>query len=435
MAGQDLPMPARFPPASLLDVSLHLINSVVQRPVQKLEPVRDVILDAQVFGTSRTLGRVFARLQPNGDQAVLAIVLQGSSCTDALAYNDPVKVYTQTISNFEVLQPISLDAKGVRLLSPFAIASSQTCLKGITNMCDDPDSIAIGPATLTFKEDRPQIDRITARKTECKTTTSLRQELSPQIDKVGRGLNTALNVLAGLGVPMQPLRWSSTASHLHGEAGLVTSAPMNAPPGVPVSADLTLRVHQSVLVRIAQKNLAGKTYSALDLIKLRESIKSVLDSNPQQPNPDALNPDKVGSLLKMFKLEPVSITFSKTAPVEVDMNADGFTIKLRGSGFQQGGTDYPARTIRGRYRIETLPTEIALVREGSVQVLREGPYADLDDAKNEKMIKLLETSFNLFLPSRLLLPRITIPGERPLLLVPSQAATSPGWLTLAWQRK
>ena len=75
------------------------------------------------------------------------------------------------------------------------------------------------------------------------------------------------------------------------------------------------------------------------------------------------------------------------------------------------------------------------MRQGGVEIIARGQGGKLDDVKEKAMKAVLETSFNLFLPARLALPSITIPGERPIVLVPTQAASSPGWLMVSWTRK
>jgi hypothetical protein len=376
---------------------------------------------------------VTAHLQPDGDRAVLAIALQGTSHSDTVGYQEYAKVYTHTILNFQVHQLINIDDKGVRLFTPLAWANARVYWVAATNARGDPASLISGQARYQFCEDWQQIEAVTSKKGEIRTAASFSRELKPKIDSATRGLNTTLNALADLGVPMQPMRWNTTLTHLHGEVGRVTQPPLTGAPDLPATTDLTMRVHQSVLHNIAQKKLAGKTFSPLDLITLRETIFSILNSDPSVSDPK-LDPKKLGSLLELLRVEPVSITFSKSAPVAVDLNADGFTITLHGSSFRQGGAHFPARSIRGRYRIEFGPKdEAVLVREGSVQVLEMASYPDLDEARNQKVRKLLEQSFNFFLPDRLELPRITIPGDRPIVLSPTHAATSPGWLTLGWK--
>ena len=444
-------VPATVPPGVIVDVSGQLINAFVEHREQRFEPIRDVILDAPISGISQISGIVRARLVPDAQCAFLDVVFCGSSRTNSVSLHEPVKANTTTLTNFEVHQPITIDARGVYGYCPRAWVRASTSLQGVTSLSGDPDSIVVGFAQVQFRDDKFEIESTIAKHAEMRLVREFGDEVRPYLKDGDKKLREFLSDVDQLGVSMQRQRWWTTTTHLHGEAGRILTAPVSSPPPIGATADLTLRVHQSVLERIAQVNLAGKSYHIFDVANLNDRIVKYLSANPKYKTPPVFDLGAIEQILKLLKLEPVSITFAEKDPISVQIASDGVTVTLHGTRFKQSGTTYPALDIRAKYRLENKDKYITLVRQGSVEILtpasanlpRDGsPSVNQEigvsgsDAANQldnNMKFALETNFNLFLPSHAIMPRITLPIND-VILLPSRAGLNDGWFVLDWTR-
>ncbi len=440
-------VPANVPPAVALDVSSRLINALIERREYRVRPTRDVILDEPVNGISHIAGIVQARLVPDAERASFDIFFTGTSRSNAVSVHEPIKAQTFTVTNFQVHQPISIDATGVRGYCPLAVAQASTALQNLTTLSGDPDSAVIGIARAQFREDKFEIEWNIARHSECRLVREYGAEMRPQLQKGDQSGRAFLAAVDRLGVPTQRQRWSTTNCYLHVEAGRIFAAPVTSPPAVAAPADVSLRIHQSVLEHVAQVNLPGKSYHVFDVAKLNDRIVKLLNTNPKRKTPPVLDLSGFEFLLNRFGLKPVAITFAEKDPVSVQFAGGEAIVTLHGSGFTQGEKTFPARDIRARYRLEH-KDEFALVRQGSVEIITppnapkeiELPDPDPDpfalDAPDptDGLKSALVTNFNLFLPARVKLPQISLPVDE-LVLVPCHAELKDGWFVLEWALK
>jgi len=429
-ASGQAPCPPPVPPAAIVDVSSYLINAIVERPVCRSMPVHDTIIDAEVFGMGQTRGVVQARTMADANRAWIDFVFMGTSLNRTVGVQAPARVNTETLIAFELHQPVTIDGKNLRTWTPLAWVKAQTKLLCITNLKGEDDSPVVGMARLQFFDDKNEAETIAARKAEARLKMEFARDFLPEIEKAARKLNNAWKSLNWLGAPLQPLCWSSTEKYVRLQAGQL-AAGLAAPPEVPASADFALRIHQSALKHIAQKQLAGKTFGPFDLAELHQTILGVFGGSDKAAKAKM---DSMEQLLKQLGVAPLTITFVAYEPVSFQFTDGGMTLALHAKSFKAGKDVYPARDVIARYRIEAQAKEIVLVRDGPVRIETAGPYDDLEPARKKEVEIMLQQNFNLFLPQRLRLPTMNL-GSQGLLVVPSQADARGGWLLLAWTRE
>ena len=75
-------------------------SSLVDRPIDKVSNVNEVILGAHVLGTARTTGQPQVQLQDNPKEAGFQVELTGSSVSRTQGHNGPVVIHSRTTTQF-----------------------------------------------------------------------------------------------------------------------------------------------------------------------------------------------------------------------------------------------------------------------------------------------------------------------------------------------
>src|SRR5437660_1334882 len=87
------------PPNLLIDVSAGLIQTAVRRPVDRMEPFTDVIVDTPISGVARVVGGVEAELIPDPHRAAIDIVVGGRTYAKSIGTQGHVLLHTYTITS------------------------------------------------------------------------------------------------------------------------------------------------------------------------------------------------------------------------------------------------------------------------------------------------------------------------------------------------
>lgn len=415
-------------PSVLADISCKFINAVVERPIERIEPVRERILDAEVFGTGKTIGNVFIRLKPSCDVGALEFVFQGVTYSKTIGYQNPVRAFSRSEVHFEVRKPLYLDACGLQGKPARACAKAEVCLLGLVDLTGNPDTNISDFGRDEFRRTRWEIELDTARKAECRLAPRVDQDLQATLDKVNAGLDK----LRKLNVPLLPFHWVSTPSRLELQVSLANVTPIASPPPVPEPADLALRLHHGALREAARHRLGGKTVSLVELGGIAEGLLGPVLGGKKT----AAGAETLGSFLKTVGADVPTISFAAKDPVLVTFGKDRFTVVIHGTGFTSGKSKYPARTVRVEYKIEKSPEGFVAVREGTPEV-RPPSVLDMSDEATDKSTRaFLQTTFSLFFRDRLVLSEMILPlEEQTLVLQPRRADMADGWLLIVWNRR
>src|SRR5437868_5525037 len=89
-------------PNLVASVSAALIEAIVRRPVDRLQPVEEEIVKTMFFGISRTCAEVHAELVPDPSHGAVEIVMRGGTRSLSTGYRGSVTVQTATEIPFEV---------------------------------------------------------------------------------------------------------------------------------------------------------------------------------------------------------------------------------------------------------------------------------------------------------------------------------------------
>jgi hypothetical protein len=152
------------------------------------------------------------------------------------------------------------------------------------------------------------------------------------------------------------VRISTTPDRLAAQAIHFNSAQLaapGAPPALPGTSDLAVRVHESLVSNFAEGAIGGETLTDKRLADL------MLDATGSVPEELQLSPDK----------DPWSITFHAVQPVSVAFADDTVKIAIKGQRFTRGETTIKeAMQISAIYQIERTGVGHKFKRQGDVAV-------------------------------------------------------------------
>jgi len=219
----------------------------------------------------------------------------------------------------------------------------------------------------------------------------------------------------------QVLRFSTTERALQ-VIGLQAGGGKVAAPGAPPpveEADMTLRLHESMINNLAFDALAGRTVYEE---KVQATAIDMLGHLPEK-----MKGDDDG--------RPWAITFAPRQPISVTFADNGFKITLRGVQYYKGTEAYPATNVSAAYKFEKSPEGFKLVRQGPIEVV------SLDEAaeRSRKTVirALLKKRFEKVFEPEILAKGMELSGRWKAVgkLVPVELTARDGWLTVAWKRQ
>jgi len=433
--------PAKIPPAPahpnlLVDVSQELINAVMSRPVDDRRKVRDFVRGSEVYGHSVSHGLLTIELAPSSDKAALDFVVRGQALSNTISLYDPVKIYSSTVVHYEVRKRIFVEACGLSGLYPTGKAKAHAHLNKMTDFQDEDDSVIAKTAKEDFLMELDETNRFASRRATWKQNMEYERDFAPELVKANRTFLDGLTQIQKSGFDLDRLMFGTTCKHLGVRAWLGTPSqkrPVSTPPVSDPSADFTLRLHENVINDTAQKMLARKSYTLEEILQGGIDVYGIFAAAGNAKFDPKAAGQFIPSLLKLYGIGPLTVTFAADRPVAVVFADQGLVVTIRGARFTAAGLEYPGMNIILSYRFEKGKNTVTLVRNSAVQIV---PADGTGTGEKENAIRArLEKIFNLA-PDRITIPTANLPGELakagPLVL--THAETRDGWLHLAWKR-
>jgi hypothetical protein len=419
-------------PNLLVDVSAPLIDGAVRRPVDRIEPVGEVILDTPISGTSRTVGTVNAELVPDASRAVVDVVLRGCNNAKTVGTRPHVLVYTASTTPFEVRRRILIDSQGFYAVPVPAMVSTLTGLVGVTNRYGEAGTLATCFAERGFYRDKAEAEEESADKAAWRLSARMRQELTPTLSAASQAVGRGLQVLQRTGLRTKAPRFSTTATLLHGQLRLGASETVVPPaPALPAEMDLGLRVHQSLLNEAARAAFGGKSYRLDELRKWADELTRIF-VRPSAPSDGTRALQK---LLTQLGAARSTVKFARLDPVVVTFTDMGFTIEIHLATIRIEETEYPGARLRAIYRLENTSSGVNAARVGPLQIFAAGDGKKAA-APPAPLALLLEASLGADLGDRLVLADLAVLAAfAQVRLLPPRVDARAGWLTLTWKMK
>jgi hypothetical protein len=424
----------RREPNLLVDASAALINAAVQRPVDRTEPVCEVIQDTPVHGIGRTLGTVRAELAPDPHRAAIDVILQACVYSQTVGTRKTILIHTSGTTPLEIRRRVVMDDNGIRVFAGPSRAVSNTCLLDVTSTMD-MDCLALKMTRRGFENNKAAAEAESACKAAWRAGLRLDDELTPVLASASETLGRNLLALRRAGLTLEALEFSTTASLLQGRARFaIPGRPQPIPVSLPPDIDLAVRVHESVATEAAQALFGGRSFPVDGVSKVYEELTLglILDGRKEA--------DIKADLKMMEKLfadlagKPVTVKLPKTNPVIVKFADQGFSLEVNVASIHQGKIDYAGLRANAAYRLENARDGVHAVRKGKVQFSPEPAQSGQKLAKlTPEFQVLLEMLLAEFMKERITLAALPMPEAISSRLDPPRAYARNGWFAVTWK--
>lgn len=402
--------------------SHRLVAGGIEESIDETEPVRDVILGTQLFGTGHSLGDVSVNFVPNDLHAVFDITYLGKTRTRNTGYNGPVVIFSRGTTGIGAVKRLWLNSSGLHDHPAGANATTQTQILRI-----EPQRGGRLVERIAWRramEQKHLAEAIASQRAAGRASGRMDTRTRTLLREANRGFEQRFRR------PMTERRLFPSRLQFHScedavriewlQAGPAQLAAPDAPPPAIENADLALRIHESVVNNAARNMLTGLSLSDSEF---RMALVEVLGRLPERLEPVPGD-------------EPWGITFDRARPIEVRFADGGFEVTVRGRRYISGDQPHPAMNVSARYNIVHEETGFRAVREGGIEAVPPGFTEDQRLGTRHQIIRtLLIRRFEPIFEEEFPLEALELAGRWEALgAVPVvQFESAGGWLTIAWK--
>lgn len=365
-------------------LSSEFVQRQFSRPVSEYNPVCEVILGTNITGDSFINGSVSPRLLDNPSNASMQLTMHGNFNSDNVGYNRGVQIKTTGYANVVACETVTLTASG---LSAMSDTNADADLTTQINSIQAKSKLITKIAKKKAAQQKPLADSIAEGRMETKIRNQFHQKLQDQLNESNQKLaSTDLSVLQRIGLAKpNRLSWSSSqylALLWKVQDGVQLGAPISCPLDVSPTG-ITVQVHESVVGNLFDPIFGGRVLKSEDA---------------------ALYASQFGDLGKKIKRdneEPWSVTMDSFYPIEVRLDDNLVTIRVRLNKLEKGdqALKQPA-LIQATYRPVLDAGALQLKREGEVKIEF---YGKQDRGVRAVSLRsFLKTKFSEFLKEELL---------------------------------
>ncbi|MCU0979342.1 MAG: hypothetical protein MUF25_09275 [Pirellulaceae bacterium] len=403
-------------PNLFLEVSEALMQAGIDQNVDETAAVNEVILGTRIRGNARLTGAVTLDLVANDQHAAMDILLNGSTVSDSVGTNGPVRIFSRGFTSVAAKKSLTLDETGISDHPATARCSTRTRIGKV-----DAGHLVKLIAMKRIQKSTPQAEAIASRRAAGKIASSV----DDRSDDLLGDANTTfadkfrLPLVRRGGFP-QLMQFRTTDDALQVtmlQAGREQLAAPNTPPALTGKFDLAVRLHESLVGNLSQAVLGGVT---LTDVRLAEMIKELTGKVPEE-------------LAVTDESEPWSITFTSELPIEARFDAQTVKFLIRGRRFGRGDQEVRRLLeISATYTVEKMPDRARLVRQGDVQIDFLG-RASLS-ASDVAMKSFMKTKFDGLFKPEIVSEGLVLPERWKSIgkLQLQQLGCDQGWLALGW---
>jgi len=416
-------------PNMLVEIHENLFARAVNRPVNQVQPVDEVILGTRIRGTGHTTGQVRLDFVPSSDRAAFDLVFAARNISSTRGSQGPVTVRSSGVTDLGARRRIYLTPESVSSSPVSASASTNSTIEGIGVNKRFGQRIIRRIASKKIAETKPQAQAIAEGRARGRVEREFTTQTDPAVAQIREQFQTRLEApLRARGLYPEMLHLNTTDTRLvvtARKALPVQLAAASLPP--PTAADhlITLRVHESVVNNVFEEKFGGRIFRQADAdtmaSQMQATMPTALESDPDQP--------------------PWEVTFAKHRPIAVSVADGRAKVMVRGDKFVSGEREFPGMDIWATYAIGRGPQGFMLLREGDVQIyppgFQPGSGQRLTPAETS-VRRILQRRFDKVFPADVEIPDLPLEGELasagPLPLA-DLVARRDGWIAAGWRAK
>jgi len=412
-------------PNLLVEISADVVAAGIAEPVDDTTSVRDCILGTDIHGTAHTKGETSVALSPDSEMGVIDTLFFGVTKSKSVGYNGPVTIFSSATTDMAARKRLWIHAGGLLSYPSVANAETKINIHGIQSR--KGRRLIERMAWRRAGKQQAMAECIASRRAEQRLNKRIDQQADESLDRANQAyIDKFRRPFTERKLFPQTLRFSTTERALHVlglQAGSGKLAAPGTPPPVVEGADMSLRLHESMVNNLMLDALSGRTVQEE---KVQATVTDLLGHLPEK-----MKGDEDG--------KPWAITFARRRPISVTFADDGFEIIIRGAKFYKGGDAHPGMDISASYKIEKSPKGFKAVRVGDIRVFPPDFVPDSGakiDARRQVIRKLLENRFSKVFEPEFLGEGLELPGKWKSAgkMLPLQVVCRDGWLIIAWKR-
>jgi hypothetical protein len=416
-------------PNILLEVHESLLAQAVNRPVDQVMPVDEVVLGTRVRGTGHTNGNVRLDFVPSSDRAAFDLVFDATNVANTRGSQGPVTVNSRGVTSLGARRRFFLDEYTAAASPVQASASTDTTVTGMAINSRFGKRMIKKIASRKIAETKPQAEAIAEGRARDRLRRQFQEQTEPALAQFRDQFQTKVRgPLEAQGLYPEMLTMNTTDTTLAITARKATASQLAAASMPPASAAgnlISARVHETAINNMLEEKLGGRVITQADVDRMAREGKTKM--------PESLGSDP--------EQKPWAVTFAKHRPVSVAVDDGRVKVMVRGDKFVSGDRSFPGMDIWATYAIATSSQGMHLVREGDVQIYPPG----FKPGGSEKL-SMAETSLRRILQKRfdklwnqvIDIPDLPLQGELASagpLPMRQLVARKDGWVVAGWQRR
>jgi hypothetical protein len=410
-------------PNLFVDIDESVINAGLGENVDEITPLSDCILGTSIQGSAHTLGVASAKVAESDRFAIIDNYLMATAYSKTVGRNGPVCIYSDGTTCIGAIKRLWIDENG--LFSYPASSNAVTCTT-ITDIQSIKGRQFV--ERIAWKKAGKQLSEaeyVAARHAECRVNARIDERAVSSLAEANANYQKKIRQpLIDHKLFPEDLKFSSgqQAMHIRSIQGGTSLIAASSQPPEAAKADMTVRVHESMINNYALDAFGGMT------IRQERAEKAIIDMLGELPEKMKTDPSE----------EPWGITFAKRQPVTVTFADDGFKVTIHGAGFLKGDAPQPAMDVTASYKIEKTPEGFKAVRQGDLQIFPPGfdPATGQLSARHQTVRHLLEKRFGKVFEPEIIPQGIVMKGklEKAGKLMPTEWICRDGWMVVSWKR-
>ncbi|MGD9635807.1 MAG: hypothetical protein AB7U97_21170, partial [Pirellulales bacterium] len=434
-------------PNAFVVVSTGLLRDAAAKPIDRRDPITDVILGTNIRGDGRTTGNVTLRTLPSEDKAVIELDTRGRVVSNNVGHNGPAVIRSTGYTNFDAEVTVELSDNKFVAFPARVNASTSSALHSVSKAGGGMGRRVVANVGMQkAREKQGQANRIAADHAETRIARRMTDEIDGKLAKAWKRYQDDYRLpLVRSGAAPQYARFSTTDDSLNYTTTQATGSQLaaaSAPPAAPVDSDLVARLHESAINNYTAAILGGATLSEL---KPGEGTKA--DVNLPKFLKDAWKNrmDEKADAAADADFEAWSLTFRRDRPVTVNFGDGKMVLTLHIAKLVSGEDTFDRWDVTATYTPELADGGVTLTRDGELTVLptgfdpEKGQLSSRQVAVRSNLTKVLteRSDRGRGIPQTIkvkqLEPKDDFAHVGPLPV--TTFASGDGWLTVAWDRK
>jgi hypothetical protein len=423
------------------------LRAAAAKPIDRRDPITDVILGTRINGNGRTTGTVALRTVPSAEKAVIELKTDGRVVSQNVGRNGPAVIRSTGYTDFDANVVVELTNDRFVAFPAKVAARTSSNIHSVSKAGGGLGSRLVSNVGMQkAHEKQGQANRIAASHAEQRISHRMTDEIDDRLHKAWDRYQTDYRLpLLRRGAAPEYARFTTTNESLAFET---TQADRNelaaptAPPDLPADSDLVLRLHESAVNNYTAALLSGATLSET---KPGEGTKADVKLPPFIKDAWKSRMDKKADHSADADFEPWSLTFRRDRPITVAFVDGKVRLTIHLAHLKSGDDVFDRWDVTATYNPELTDGGVTLAREGELDVLPTG----FDPAKGGLSTRQVALRRNLTkvltersdkgrgIPQTIhvdkLEPKDDLAEVGPLPVQKFDSAS--GWLTVAWDRQ